>query len=309
MTALDQMEEYFGYLLVKGVKETTVRRYRSAMGRLIGMMEAQGVDVDLRTLRQEDVYRGLGAMHLLESSQEAYSYIIKAACRHHGNPSMGGLRVLTNGTRPNARWITDEEFRVLMSVDDITTKVIVHLCGNYGLRRGEVAKLRIGDIRPGYMIVHGKGHGDSGKIRHVPLIAERDPIIEEYLSIRRSKVARCIEDLSDDHLIIYADRLTIRAVRPEGISKRIKAEMERLGIDGTSHSLRREFITSAYRAGNSLVDIMQVVGHTDPSMTMSYIRQDIEQMRSVLTSRNQYISQNLCPNVEGEEDGLQAIRI
>ena len=304
----DQLEEYFELLKLRGVKADTISRYRSCMVSLFRKMESLGIVVDLKTMKQEDIYRALLRMGLMESSQEAYGYIIKAACRYHMNPNIEGLKVLTNGNRPNVRWITDDQFCQLMGTEDITDKLILHLGGDYGLRRGEIAKLKLGDIRPGYLIVHGKGHGDDGKIRHVPLLADKDPIIEEYLMMRRGKVSRCVEDLSDDHLVIWCDHLTVRAIRAEGIGRRIRKLMLKSDIDATSHSLRREFITSAYRAGNSLVDIMKVVGHTDPTVTMQYIRTDMDVMRCVVATRNEYIANKGCMVVE-DEDGSHMIRI
>lgn len=66
-----------------------------------------------------------------------------------------------------------------------------------------------------------------------------------------------------------------------------------MGIDATPHSLRREFITSAYRSGADIVSIMRVVGHKNPQTTEKYIERDINRERDVLILRNLYISNNV----------------
>ena len=87
----DQLEEYFELLKLRGVKADTISRYRSCMVSLFRKMESLGIVVDLKTMKQEDIYRALLHMDLMESSQEAYGYIIKAACRYHMNPNIEGL--------------------------------------------------------------------------------------------------------------------------------------------------------------------------------------------------------------------------
>lgn len=303
-----QLEGYFSHLRIRGVKEATIERYRAYAVSTFRKMESLGSTIDLTTMRPEDVYPALYSMGLEESSQEAYAFLIRAACEFHGNRGMAGLRVLTNGNRPNVRWITDEEFSLLMDTDDLLDKLLIHLGGDYGLRRGEMEKLTVGDIKPGYMVVHGKGHGRTGRIRYVPLVEKKDPIIEMWLMHRSMRVSRCKEDLTDGRLIFWSDHGVLKPIRAEGIGRRIKRAMNDAGIDATSHSLRREFITSAHNAGCSVVDIMKVVGHTSPAVTMRYISNDIDVLRCVVTSRNEYIQNKGCSVVE-DEGGSQLARI
>lgn len=168
-------------------------------------------------------------------------------------------------------------------------KAIIYLGSAYGLRRGEIAALKVEDIKKGYMVVHGKGHGPDGKTRKVPLIDDTDPMIEWYLEYRREMLTR-YEDRTDGHVIIMICAGACRRCLPEYIGDRCKAVMESNGIDASSHALRRNFITSAYRSNNDLVDIMKIVGHTDPAITAKYIQTDNDRLRNVIKNRNQYIS-------------------
>lgn len=296
----DQVEDYFESLRIRSIKEITIERYRSQLVSLGKAFEETGRVFDARTMTADDVHIAMSVMDIAESSREKYAGLIRGLARFHGNHGLDDLRIMTNGNRPNVRWIDDDQFLSLLRTEDITTRLIVHLGGNYGLRRGEISALTVDEIRPGYMVVHGKGHGEEGRIRRVPLIADKDPVIEEYLLHRSSLLEGPVEDRSDGRLLVYRQHFRVAPIRPEGIGRRLKACMDRLGIDGSTHSLRREFITSSLRSGCNLYDVMKVVGHTDPRITMRYMRTDMDKLRDVVTARNQYIPTNVCQTEEDE---------
>ena len=77
----------------------------------------------------------------------------------------------------------------------------------------------------------------------------------------------------------------------------------REGIDGTTHSLRREFVTEAYDRGGKLADIMHIVGHTTLKTTLLYIRENPKRELSVIQTRNEqlFISGNVSIHRESED--------
>lgn len=294
-----QLEDYFDTLRIRGVKELSIERYRSQMVGLIHACERIGAGSDISKWSEPDVHRALRTMRLAESSEVRYASTIKGIAKFLDNPKLENLVILSNGNRPNVKWITDEQFAELMTEPDLTDRLMIHLGGNLGMRVGEMAAFRISDIKPGYIIAHGKGHGDEGKTREIPLVEEKDPLIEEYLAYR-AKLLEGAVDGTDGHVIVYRRHFAVRAYVSQGIGERIKHTMERHGIDATSHSLRREFITSALHAGCSVTDVMQIVGHTSPEITARYLRYDTDYLRNALRVRNQYISSNQSPSEEHE---------
>lgn len=78
----------------------------------------------------------------------------------------------------------------------------------------------------------------------------------------------------------------------EYVGKIVKGIMQRAGVNGTCHSLRREFITSAYHANGDegLVKIMHIVGHENIKETLGYIKKEPSAMREVLKARRFFIS-------------------
>lgn len=296
----DQIEAYFDVLRIRGAKETTISRYRTQMVGLIRSCESIGAGSDITRWTESDVHRALRAMHLAESSEVRYASTIRSIAKFVGNPALENVIILSNGNRPNVRWITEDQFRELMTEPDLTDRLLIHLGGNMGMRIGEMAALKVSDIKPGYIIAHGKGHGKEGKIRKIPLVDTKDPLIEEYLMYRMKLLEGAIEDQCDDHLIVYRQHYVVKAYIAQGIGERIRSTMKRHGIDATSHSLRREFITSALHAGCSVTDVMQIVGHSSPEMTVRYLRYDTDHLRNALQVRNQYISTSQSPIEEHE---------
>lgn len=295
-----QIEAYFDVLRIRGVKETTISRYRTQMVGLIRSCESIGAGSDIAGWTESDVHKALRAMHLAESSEVRYASTIKGIAKFVGNAALENVVILSNGNRPNVRWITDAQFAELMTEQDITDRLLIHLGGNLGMRIGEMAALKISDIKPGYIIAHGKGHGADGKIRKIPLIEMKDPLIEAYLAHRMKLLEGAIEDKSDDHLVVYRQHYVLKGYISQGIGERIRDAMKRHGIDATSHSLRREFITSALHAGCSVTDVMQIVGHSSPEMTVRYLRFDTDHLRNALQVRNQYIATRQSPIEEHE---------
>lgn len=289
--ASKDIEDYMQKLLVRGRKEITVKRYRIVLTSFCRVLREMGKSDDPRLIQEDDVYQALGTMRISLSSQESYAFIVRQWCRYYHNMDPNGVRILTNHETPQAKWITyDEVVRSMKSARTKAEVLILYLGGNYGLRRGEIANLKVDDIKKGYMVIHGKGHGPEGKIRHVPLVSDTDPMIEIYMEYRQNLVDFCDIDMTEGKLIIFKKRNKAVFYTPEHVGSTCKDIMTRAGVDGTTHSLRREFITTAYRANGQIMDIMRVVGHTDPRQTAKYIENDLEYMRQTITLRKAYIS-------------------
>lgn len=285
------IEEYLERLLVRGRKEITTDRYRLVLNAFCRILRSLGKNDDPRLIQEDDVYVALGAMDISRSSQESYSYIVRRWCRFFKNYDPNCVKILTNGETPNAKWISYSEFVTSMKAAKTKAEVLMlYLGGNYGLRRGEMAKIGVEDIKKGHMIIHGKGHGPQGKIRLVPLLGDTDPVIEMYMEYRRNMVQFCDVDESDGRLLVFRQMKVLKCYTPEYLGRRCKEIMNSAGVDGTAHSLRREFITTAYRSDAQIVDIMRIVGHTDPRQTAKYIESDLEYMRTTINLRNAYIT-------------------
>ena len=288
------IEEYMQKLLIRGRKEITVNRYRCVLHAFCRNLRELGKSDDPRLIQEDDVYQALTMMKISLASQESYAFIVRQWCRYWKNYDPNGVRILTNHETPTAKWISyDELVRSMAAASTKAEVLMLYLGGNYGLRRGEISRIKVEDVKKGYMVIHGKGHGPEGKVRHVPLVGDEDPVISEYLVYRENLVNFCEEDRTEGALLVFRMKRVARSYTPEHVGRRCKEIMNSAGVDGTTHSLRREFITTAYRADAQLLDIMRIVGHTDPRHTVKYIENDLEYMRETINLRKLYISNSI----------------
>lgn len=286
------IREFIEYKRTRGCKESTLKNNRVMLQWISRIIEENGFNDNPSTWTESDIREILRAMKISPNSEKiAANIMVKLA---HINENKVECRVMTNDERPNAKWISVEELNfAIKAATNPTVKIILHLGGNYGLRRSEMANLRLSDFHGSYMTVHGKGHGVDGKIRNVPLL-ENDPIITDYIEWRKNAIAhthsRTHTPIESDLLLFYSNSKAHGFMTAHHISTMIKSYFDKMGIDATPHSLRREFITSAYRSGADIVSIMRIVGHKNPQTTEKYIERDFNKERETMILRNFYIS-------------------
>jgi len=141
-----------------------------------------------------------------------------------------------------------------------------------GLRAGEVAALTLDDIdwRAGELLIHnGKGRRDQ----RLPLPADVGAAIVSYLRRRPQ-----IEDRA----------LFLRVIAPaEGISRRgvsaiVGTACKRAGAPAVgSHALRHTAASEMLKAGASLQEIGEVLGHQEPRTTARYAKVDRKTLRAL----------------------------
>ena len=140
---------------------------------------------------------------------------------------------------------------------------IIQVLRHTGLRVGELANLRLSDItlsaRKGQIVVRwGKG----GRYREVDLNADARRVIRNYLEVR--------PNAEDDHLFIgqRGQGLGVRAIES------VVAKYARLaGLEGvTPHVLRHTFGKHLIDAGEDLVTVATLMGHSRLDTTAIYTR-------------------------------------
>ncbi len=128
-------------------------------------------------------------------------------------------------------------------------QLMIRLAAQAGLRRGEIAKVRLDDVTEdldGWSLrVQGKGDRE----RLVPLTKAL------ALALRASEAGWIFPSPGGGHLTpAHTGKLISRALGP--------------GV--TAHCLRHRFATRAYGAGQDLLSVQQLLGHAKPETTMIY---------------------------------------
>jgi site-specific recombinase XerD len=205
--------------------------------------------------------------------------------------SVAGLRDAGDRGQPA---LTLQQARVLLQtagqVGDLASlrdTAILHLLIGTGLRRSELAALRLANVQVqgGYnvLVVLGKGN----KRRVVKLTQEvADDLYTWLLAVGRGRVA-------DGHLIVTDPSLPLFSpVKRVGRGKEARWEVTGkplsawgvwdivtrriagagLDVDTSPHGLRATFITLALEGGASMSRVQDAAGHKDPRTTDRYRR-------------------------------------
>ncbi|MFE3281055.1 tyrosine-type recombinase/integrase [Nocardia sp. NPDC059239] len=167
---------------------------------------------------------------------------------------------------------------VLASCDRSTVSgrrdyAVLSLLARLGLRSGEVAALQLGDIdwRRGELVVRGKARS----LDRLPLPTSVGAAVAEYLRYDRPRCT-CPQAI----LTLYAPP---RPIHPSTIPKIVYRACRRAGVTPVGgHRLRHGLATEMLRQGGSLVEIAQVLRHTDLGTTSDYAKIDRTALRAVV---------------------------
>lgn len=134
-----------------------------------------------------------------------------------------------------------------------------------GLRRAELAALRLSDYAPDGHALHVRhGKGDAERIVYVPAAAA---LLGAYLRLRGRRAGA---------LFLRArqgGQLTRAGLSPAGVRTIVQRLAEQAGVGPLSpHDFRRTFISELLDAGADLSAAQQLAGHASPATTARYDR-------------------------------------
>jgi len=168
------------------------------------------------------------------------------------------------------KYLKLEELEALLkAAKTLRDRVIVRLMYETGMRVGEVAALRVGDIDfdlEEISIQHAKRHEEG---RKVPLVGLRTlAMLSEYLGPRVNK--------KEDSVFVSRRH---GALSSDGIASMIRDCGIRAGFDLDKchpHVLRHTHAVQALKAGISLRALQQNLGHSKIKTTAIYLTMGIE---------------------------------
>lgn len=151
-------------------------------------------------------------------------------------------------------------------------RAILVLLARLGLRSGEVAALRLGDVdwRAGEITVRGKAR----RTDRLPLPAEVGEALVAYLTGGRPR-SQCPQLI----LTLYAPP---RPIHPSSITNVVYRACRRAGLARAGgHRLRHALATEMLRRGGNLTEIAQVLRQSDLGTTSGYAKIDRAALRTV----------------------------
>lgn len=205
-----------------------------------------------------------------------FDYLIERDPRQIRNPVHGIKRPRTDCYEGKTPALSVEQVQLLLGAPDIQSnkglrdRAILAVLLYHGLRRQEVAQLRLGDLlmRDGYE--HLRVLGKGGKQRYIPLHGEAEKSIKRYLECSRT----CTDKSSFLFVSIRGSR-SGGSLSADGIYKAVCTYTRAVGIfvQGLGvHGLR---VTAATNALEHQADVAQVqhwLGHASISTTRLYDR-------------------------------------
>ena len=159
--------------------------------------------------------------------------------------------------------LTKEELSAFFNVcDNFKFRTIFMLVYGSGLRIGEVANLRVEDIDSKNMRIFVRA-GKGNKERYTILPKQSLEMLREYWRKYRQQKRRGIMFLSE-----LGEPITVGVIRTHFRKYRKKAKINE---KATVHTLRHNFATDLIERGVTLIQVKELMGHSNIRSTMAYI--------------------------------------
>ena len=261
---------FIAHLAQKGRRETTQRTYREALKSIFAIVEAeQGRLIDPRDMIPADFELLRQQMTVCDSSKKLYLVVLGRFIEFlTGENPRKKADLLWNDDDKRRLFISPIEFKVMMQDSTPEERLILTLGAYMGLRRSEIAGIRLEDIENGHLMVYGKGHGPKGKRARLFIPPQVRQAIDGYARTRSQIVS--MSGSTDTHLLLRDTRFGQgRAMDSAYIGAVVKRISKRNGVEMTPHSLRRLFATSMWQAGTDRNTIRIMMRHSNVNTTLS----------------------------------------
>jgi integrase/recombinase XerD len=290
LTAADELlEQYRRYLTVeRGLTAGTVRGYVDIVRPFVESRVTSTGELELWDLSPADAL-GFLLAETGRRSRKSAKLLVSALRSLLGFWHIQGMigRPLAGAVPSVAGWrlaglpraLEADQVRALMDSCDRSTVAgirdfaILTMLVRLGMRRGEVAALRLDDIdwRAGEIIVRGKGP----RIERLPLPADVGEAIAVYLRDARPPGFPG----RDVFVRIKAPRAPLTA---GGVTQVVVSASKRAGIgEVTAHRLRHTAATELLRQGAPLHEIGELLRHRSVLTTAIYAKVDRDRLREL----------------------------
>lgn len=276
------MESFRRYLLAeRGLAAGTVRGYVDRATRFVaalapgGLADVTAAEVTAAVLREAAAV-SVSATQNYVSSVRAFLRFCFAEGLIGVDLSQAALPVTGRRRSSLPRGIAKDEADALLASCDRRTAIgrrdfaVIITLLRLGLRRGEVAALRLGDIdwRAGEVVVVGKG----GRSDRLPLPADVGEAVAVYL--RRGRPA------SDRREVFLRARAPFEPIAAGTVASTVRRACRRAGVPEVgSHRLRHTTACEMVAAQVPLPQIAQVLRHRSLQSTAIYARVDLDGLR------------------------------
>ena len=265
------IDEYIGSIWRRNRKRTTIGTKRNSIVRIITTLDDMFGEMPLNEV---EPYHIMDLRYHFDGLKDATVYkYIKDFCDfvEHvtGNDLLRQCQLEWNLDEPVERkWIFRDDWERLKAAANPMETLILYLGAGLGLRRAEIAGIRLQDIEGDRLTVWGKGVG-KGKKAVFTLRPKIMNALSDYLEIRSRTVAR-YGDSSDGRLFLNGTNYRGRPMTPDAIGQIVRRVGERAGVDLSTHSLRRFFCMTMYDSKMDEFVIQRKMRHSSIEITRNH---------------------------------------
>lgn len=267
----------------------TYLTYTYASRGLQRAVETAGVTTYISRWTVEDIMAILAQRaHLMPSTILLETTVLRGILTHAGIMTMESAirsrRIrLPHASRSRVRWCSEETIaQIRASCQTDVEYVIVVLAAELGLRRGEIARLRLEDITGDTIMVRGKGR----KFKPIPLTPPVAATLESWAAVRREMVRSVRPIQIPNEILIYRRGDELRPYKPASIFEILNRVGKRMGIPLSPHDLRRSCGRELYRATGDLLAVHALLRHESLDQTRDYIGSGLEDARRAMAVRD-----------------------
>lgn len=268
----EEIEPFIVWNINRGVKSDTLEVYLYKILSILEMLdEFMPEGWTLADVTSEHLVKvRMNATDVAESTLHERMKTFNIFLRYHHNFAYEEAKMLWNVDIESMHrtWIDNVQWRKLLEIANPTQLMILALGGGMGLRRSEIANVKLSDIRGDRLYICGKGHG-KGKESMKRINPKVMAIIEEYLPYR-AKILEMWGDVNEDRLLISD---TIRPGQPmsdDSVYEHVRRLGKKIGADMSPHTLRRLYATSMRDADIDLDTIRRMMRHTNLNTTLAH---------------------------------------
>lgn len=181
--------------------------------------------------------------------------------------------------QPVDRVFIDElQWRKVLAQATLTDRMVLALAAGMGLRRSEIAFIRLVDIKDGQLTVSGKGTGSYGKVSRMQIPDYVMEVLGQYLKYRETLI-NPLRDMSEGRLLIN-NRYHVGTPMDEYAVGNLVADLgRRAGVKVSCHVFRRLFCMTMYESGIEDDTIRRMMRHSYFSTTSEhYLSEDPKRM-------------------------------
>lgn len=263
----DAINHFLMMEISAGRPEATIKLRRdhlSHMARCIGCLPTEVTEQHVIGWFGQQIWKPETRRSYRTTVRAFFSYVHKAGVIAT-NPVIDLPRIKPDSPQP--RPAPDHAWYIARVNADGRVDLMLKLAGEAGLRRAEVAKVHVRDLRDGpSLLVHGKG----AKERVVP-------ITDELADLIARGAAGHTPGASPDGWLFPGE--TDGHLNPKRVGSLVSAALP----DGwTMHTLRHRFATRAYRKTRNLRAVQMLLGHESIATTQRYLAVDDTEMREAM---------------------------